>query len=69
MNPNIQQRYFDEGGRPTIAGMELLEDMVRRLDDAESKIAAIAAVADPSGGTTVDSEARAAIVSIIGAAG
>lgn len=68
MTPNFQQQYFDANGRPTIAGMELLEDMARRLQSAEDKLSAIADVTAPTGGGTTDAEARTAINAILAAA-
>ena len=80
---NAQQQYITPDGRLTIAGLQLFGDLSRRLilaesgitalqgrvDAVEAKLAAIAVVASPTGGTTEDAEARAAIVSIINAAG
>jgi hypothetical protein len=67
--PNPQIRYTFSDGRLTIDGLQLLLGIEDRLSRAEAKLAAIAAVAAPAGGATVDAEARARIVAILGAAG
>lgn len=61
-------RYVAPDGSLTIAGLALLQDMDRRLLEADAKLAAIAAVVAPSGGATVDAQARAAITAIIAGA-
>ncbi|MGB0854385.1 MAG: hypothetical protein ACPGSI_13915 [Pikeienuella sp.] len=60
--------YFQKDGRPTIRGLEHFKDIEARLAGAEAKIAAIAAITKPSGGATVDAQARTAIDAIIDAA-
>ena len=67
MNRALQ--YFDQAGRPTVEALKWAQGLEERLQAAEMKLAAIAAIAGPSGGATTDAEARAAIALIIGAAG
>lgn len=67
MKPNLSEQYVGPNGRLTLTGMKFFDAMERRIEAAEGKLAAIAAVADPTGGATTDAEARAAIVAIIGA--
>jgi hypothetical protein len=67
--PNPQISYTFPDGRLTIEGLQLLLGIEDRLARAERKLAAIAVVAAPTGGATVDAEARAQIVAILGAAG
>ena len=69
LRPNIQQRLYGPQGAPTVEGQKLLDDLYNRLEALEGALAAIAAVAGPTGGATTDTEARAAINSIIAAAG
>lgn len=59
--PNLQERYVGPDGRLTIEGMKMLQSITDRLD-------AIAAVTNPTGGATVDAEARTAIDNIISGA-
>lgn len=66
---NPQIRYVDQGGRLTLDGLALLQSLEKRVAAAEAKLAAIAALSDPSGGATIDAEARAAIAQILDAAG
>lgn len=67
--PNLAETYVQRDGHLTLEGLKLLQDMNSRITDLETKLAAIAAVAAPTGGATTDAEARAAINSIITAAG
>lgn len=67
INPQIA--YFNADGTPTLEGLRVFGDMVSRLEAAEAKLAAIAALADVTGGATVDAEARAKIAAILDAAG
>lgn len=69
MRLNKVTRYFEPDGTPTEDGIRFFYSMERRLSSAEGKLAAIAAVADPSGGATQDAEARTAIIAIIDGAG
>ena len=76
--PNIQIRFIDANGFLTLDGYRVLADMESRLSDAEAvnatltaslasanaKIAAIAAVTAPTGGATIDSQARTTINAI-----
>ena len=66
-NPQIQ--YTGGDGRLTIEGLKLLNGLSDRLAEAEGRLAAIAALTDPSGGATIDTEARTSIAAILGAAG
>ena len=63
MSVNIHERMIDpQTGKLTLEGYKMLVSLENRLD-------AIAAVAAPSGGATVDAEARAAVAAMIAAAG
>lgn len=66
---NPQIAYFQPDGRPTIEGEKLVLELSGRVAALEAKLAAIAALADPTGGGTVDAQARAAIAAITDAAG
>ena len=65
---NLQQRIVEADGRPTLDFVQELEQLTRDLRNARAALAAIAAVTAPTGGATVDAEARAAINAIIAAA-
>lgn len=81
MEPNIQEQFVATSGQLTIAGYKLLAEMTDRIvaieaanvtmqseiDANTAKFAAIAAITGPTGGVTVDSEARTAINAIIAA--
>lgn len=69
MSPNIQEQYVDPSGRLTIDGYKMLDGLFQRVDALDAKLTAIAALADPAGGATIDAEARAAIAAILDAAG
>ena len=63
MSVNIHERVIDpQTGKLTLEGYKMLVALENRLD-------AIAAVAAPSGGATVDAEARAAVAAMVAAAG
>ncbi len=63
MSVNIHERVIDpQTGKLTLEGYKMLVAL-------ENRLAAIAAVAAPSGGATVDAEARAAVAAMIAAAG
>ncbi len=63
MSVNIHERVIDpQTGKLTLEGYKMLVAL-------ENRLAAIAAVAAPSGGATVDAEARAAVAVMIAAAG
>lgn len=66
--PNLSERYFAPNGQPTLDGLKLLQGMHDEIVTLQNKLDAIAAVTAPSGGATVDSEARAAINAIISGA-
>lgn len=61
-------RYVDDAGRLTQAGIIALTGEIsaleRRIAAAEARIAAAAAVANASGGGTIDAEARAQLAAI-----
>jgi hypothetical protein len=61
--------YFKPDGTPTVEGLRLLGDLERRVKAAEGKLSAIAAITGPSGGATIDTQARTAINAIIAGAG
>jgi hypothetical protein len=58
-------RYFNADQTPSVRGLEYFNGLERRIAAAEAKLAAIAAIADPAGGATIDSQARTAIIAII----
>lgn len=66
----VQQgfRYVAPDGSFTLLGLRVLQDLERRVDAQDAKLAAIAAVVAPAGGVTADDEARAAIAAIIAGA-
>ena len=63
------ERYTQSDGRLTPDGQKVLQEMQGRLDALEAKLEAIAAVSAPSGGSTIDAEARTALSAVITAAG
>lgn len=67
MIANFAIRYVAPDGTFTTEGLVLLAGLSARLETLERKMAAIAVIAAPSGGATVDTEARAAISAIIAA--
>jgi hypothetical protein len=69
MTANPQIPYVQGDGRFNIEGLKLLNELTARVAALESKLAAIAALADPTGGATVDAEARASIAAVLDAAG
>jgi hypothetical protein len=60
-------RPYVAGGMLTIEGYAVFSDMERRIEELEAKLAAVVAVADATGGATIDAEARAELVAIKGA--
>jgi hypothetical protein len=64
----LYRGFVQPDGRLTLTAAQELQAVARRLNALEIKLAAIAAVADPTGGATVDAEARTAIIAIIAAA-
>lgn len=69
MRPVNGVRYVAADGTLTLDGMRLFGAMAADLEAAQGRIAGAAAVAPPSGGATVDAEARAAVAAILGALG
>lgn len=61
-------KYVDNMGRFTMAGVQAIEAeraaLVARLTIAENKIAAAAAIANATGGATIDAEARTQLAGI-----
>jgi len=55
------ERFVNQDGTLSLDGQRILGEIAKRLD-------AIAALSDPTGGGTVDTEARASIAAIIDAA-
>ena len=68
MKPNSQIAYVQADGRLTLDGMRLFLAQAEQIARLEGKLAAIRSIALPAGGATVDTQARAAIAAIIGAA-
>lgn len=60
--PNLADRFVTPDGKLSIEGYKVLNALFERFD-------AIAALSDPAGGGTVDTEARAAIAALLDAAG
>lgn len=65
--PNLIEQYTTSAGSLTLDGLKVLQSMFDRIDDLETKLDAIAAITKPTGGATVDAEARTAIDAIIDA--
>ena len=63
MTSRMGVRYIDQAGMLTIEGALLFA----QFDAAVAKLAAISALVAPSGGATIDAQARAAIAAIIAA--
>jgi hypothetical protein len=68
MIPNQNIAYISADGRLTAEGMRFFREMGGRLSASEARLAAIAAIVAPTGGATIDAEARAAIAAIIAGA-
>lgn len=66
MSANFAIQYVQPDGRLTSEGLRLFAGLFERVAVLEAKLAAVAAVAAPVGGATIDAEARAAIVALIG---
>lgn len=66
--PNMQERYVGQDGRLTPDGQKLFQQLFENVTSLQAQMAAIAAVTDPTGGATVDAEARTAITAITAAA-
>lgn len=69
MKPVNGVRYVAADGTLTLDGMRLFGAMADDLEAARQIIADAAAVPAPTGGATVDAEARAAVAAILGALG
>lgn len=65
---NAALGFTGPDGRPTMSLLQLLRDYERRMAEIEARLDAVAAVAGPSGGATVDAQARTAIAAIISGA-
>jgi hypothetical protein len=65
---NRVTQYVDKDGRPTLAWLEESAKKDARIEALEAVVTAFAAVAKPSGGATVDAEARTAVDALIDAA-
>lgn len=63
MSANFAIQYVQPDGRLTSEGLRLFADLFARVEALEARLAAVAA---PVGGATIDTEARAAIVALIG---
>lgn len=63
MSANFAIQYVQPDGRLTSEGLRLFADLFARVEALEARLAAVAA---PVGGVTIDAEARAAIVALIG---
>ena len=63
----IDRRYVTEGGTMTPEGFAVFSAMERDIADMKARLDAAAAVADATGGATVDTQARAELVAIKGA--
>jgi hypothetical protein len=61
------QQLIDQNGRPTMAFLQILQEMAKAIDAGAAFADAVAEVTAPVGGGTVDTEARAAIAAIISA--
>lgn len=66
--PSAEIQYVRPDGTLTYDGLALLQDMASAVADLTAQMAAIAAVAAPAGGATVDAQARTAINAIRAAA-
>lgn len=60
-------REYVRNGMLTQEGFSVFTRMESRLAEIEAKLAAVVAVADATGGATVDAEARAEVAAIKGA--
>lgn len=63
MSANFAIQYVQPDGRLTSEGLRLFAEVFARVEVLEARLAAVAA---PVGGATIDTEARAAIVALIG---
>lgn len=64
-----QQPVTAKGDRPSRELVEVIDGLVREMRAMQAKLDAIAAITAPTGGATVDSQARTAISAILTAAG
>lgn len=61
------ENYVRADGSLTQAGWSAFREMEQRIAGLEAKLAAAAAVANATGGATVDTQVRAEVVAIKGA--
>ena len=67
MSVNGQIPITGPDGRPTLAFIQQWQNLQRRVETAEAKLTAIADITAPSGGGTIDTQARTAINAILAA--
>ena len=66
--PLMKDQPVTQDGRKASAELlEIVQILAREVNALQGKLAAVAAVAPPSGGATVDSQSRAAITAVIAA--
>ena len=67
MTLRMGEPYVDQHGGLTQTGWQAFTAMEERIADLEAKLAAAVAVANATGGATVDTQARAELIAIKGA--
>lgn len=65
MKATLDQPVVGKDGRLTYDGLALLQAYERRIAAIEARLAGLAEIDEPTGGTTVDAEARTAIAAIL----
>jgi hypothetical protein len=65
---SADETYVTADGRLTARGVILFKQIIAALGATGGRLDAVAAVAAPAGGATVDTQARAAIVAMLAAA-
>lgn len=63
-----QTPIVDENGQPTMEFLEIMDRLHQRSIALDTFVSALATISDPSGGATIDAEARTAINAILDAA-